>query len=167
MQVLSNGMLDLSIVNSTFAANRAETGAGINAGLTDGTFAVINSTFRRNMSTISAGAIDVAGPGPQTVTLRNTILWGNKAAGSENDLRAGGGLTVEADHCDIGDRAGLFTDLGGNIDADPRLSGDLHLRTGSPAIDAGTCTGAPAVDFEGDLRPAGAGCDMGVDEFVP
>jgi hypothetical protein len=38
---------------------------------------------------------------------------------------------------------------------------------GSPAIDTGTCTGAPSPDFEGDPRPTGSGCDMGADEFVP
>jgi hypothetical protein len=167
MQILSNGTLDLSIVNSAFVANRAQSGAGISAGLSGGSTTIVNSTFRRNMATIGgSGAIDT-GPGVHTVTLRNTILWGNKAGGSENDLRTFGSTTAEGDHCDIGDRAGLFTDVGGNIDADPRLSGDLHLRAGSPAIDAGTCTGAPALDFEGDTRPAGIGCDMGADEFVP
>lgn len=39
-----------------------------------------------------------------------------------------------------------------------------HLSLGSPARDAGTCTGAPASDFEGDARPLGWGCDMGWDE---
>ncbi len=57
--------------------------------------------------------------------------------------------------------------LGGNINADPRLTADLHLRADSPAIDAGTCTGAPATDFDGDTRPAGTTCDIGADEFVP
>jgi len=37
----------------------------------------------------------------------------------------------------------------------------------SPAIDAGTCTGAPPTDFDGDLRPTGTTCDIGADEFVP
>jgi len=61
-------------------------------------------------------------------------------------------------------------DFGGNINADPLFVAaprDIHLSAGSPAIDTGTCTGAPATDFEGDPRPTGAGCDMGADEFVP
>jgi hypothetical protein len=44
---------------------------------------------------------------------------------------------------------------------------NLHLQSGSPCIDAGTCTGAPAVDVDGDPRPTGSGCDIGADEFVP
>ena len=64
---------------------------------------------------------------------------------------------------------GVYTDVGGNISADPRfVSGrDPHLTVASPAINTGTCTGAPATDFEGDPRPTGAGCDMGADEYVP
>jgi hypothetical protein len=67
--------------------------------------------------------------------------------------------------------SGTFNDLGGNIDADPMLAsvskGDAHLTPGSPCIDAGTCAGAPAADFEGDPRPSGATCDIGADEVVP
>ena len=59
-------------------------------------------------------------------------------------------------------------DRGGNISANPLLVfGDIHLSAGSSCIDAGTCTGAPPTDFEGDPRPSGAGCDIGADEFVP
>ena len=79
------------------------------------------------------------------------------------------GSVVNADHSDIGDMSGPVTDLGGNISADPLLVSprDEHLTAASPAIDAGTCAGAPADDFDGDARPTGAGCDMGADEFVP
>jgi hypothetical protein len=41
----------------------------------------------------------------------------------------------------------------------------LKLTAGSAAIDAGTATGAPTEDFEGDARPQGAGVDIGADEF--
>jgi parallel beta-helix repeat protein len=44
-------------------------------------------------------------------------------------------------------------------------SGDLHLSSLSPAIDAGTSQFAPAVDFEGTARPSGNGYDIGADEF--
>ena len=56
-----------------------------------------------------------------------------------------------------------------NIDADPLTvsSRDFHLTAASPCIDTGTCTGAPAVDVDGDPRPSGSGCDMGADEFAP
>lgn len=43
--------------------------------------------------------------------------------------------------------------------------GDVRLGPDSPAIDAGTCPAAPGFDIEGKVRPAGAGCDMGVYEY--
>jgi hypothetical protein len=48
------------------------------------------------------------------------------------------------------------TGVNGNIGADPRFvqpSSDLHLGCGSPAVDAGTSTGAPPVDIAGTSRP--------------
>jgi hypothetical protein len=41
---------------------------------------------------------------------------------------------------------------------------DYRLRTGSPAIDAGTSEGAPTTDIEGNDRPCGAGVDIGAYE---
>jgi parallel beta-helix repeat protein len=51
-----------------------------------------------------------------------------------------------------------------NPSADPAVA-DFHLRAGSPAIDSGTATGAPATDFDGNLRPSGAGIDIGAYEY--
>ena len=41
---------------------------------------------------------------------------------------------------------------------------DFHLQDGSPAIDAGTSTGAPSEDIESSPRPQGAGYDIGAYE---
>jgi hypothetical protein len=46
-------------------------------------------------------------------------------------------------------------------------SDNLHLRPGSPAIDAGSAAGAPNVDYEGYPRPYGAGYDIGAYEMNP
>ena len=40
-------------------------------------------------------------------------------------------------------------------------SGDYHLTSSSPCIDAGTSQGAPATDMDGASRPQGAGIDIG------
>ncbi len=48
----------------------------------------------------------------------------------------------------------------------PQLTGDGHLLAGSPAVDAGVCTGAPTDDFDGNQRPQGPACDIGADEFT-
>jgi hypothetical protein len=41
---------------------------------------------------------------------------------------------------------------------------DFHLSPTSPALDAGTASGAPAEDLDGDPRPVGAGYDIGAYE---
>jgi hypothetical protein len=58
------------------------------------------------------------------------------------------------------DQNGLFSD--------PRLenpeSGDLHIRSDSPAIDRGVAVAGLVDDIDGDIRPMGNGVDMGADE---
>jgi hypothetical protein len=44
-------------------------------------------------------------------------------------------------------------------------SGDYHLQSASPAIDAGTNVGAPSTDFDGKPRPRGKGYDIGPFEY--
>ncbi|MBM4363367.1 MAG: hypothetical protein FJ104_11850 [Deltaproteobacteria bacterium] len=52
----------------------------------------------------------------------------------------------------------------GNLEGDPMFDADLHLLPGSPCIDKGTATEAPAWDRDGEARPRGAGFDIGPDE---
>jgi hypothetical protein len=53
----------------------------------------------------------------------------------------------------------------GNLELDPRFvdagGGDYHLAPGSPALEAGTAEGAPALDLEGNPRLCGSGVDLG------
>src|SRR5262249_18526359 len=172
------GSLSVTFTNSALTGNRAKDGGGIfmsvygappnSTGLT-----LTNVTMVGNRAKQGGGGISVWSG---TTNLTNTVLW-RAATAAAADVRmdqfAGDMPVVYADHSDIGTRAtvaGTFNDLGGNISADPTLrvaNGWPVLMPFSPAIDAGTCTGAPTTDFEGDPRPTGAGCDMGADEFVP
>lgn len=56
-----------------------------------------------------------------------------------------------------------------SVVADPLFANsitmDYHLRAGSPAIDKGTNTLSYVKDYDGTLRPQGAGYDMGAYEF--
>jgi hypothetical protein len=44
---------------------------------------------------------------------------------------------------------------------------DFHLISGSSAINAGSASGAPLVDFDGSVRPYGSGFDIGAFEYIP
>ena len=159
-----------TVTNSIVARNR---GQGIVA--TSPAFApnlqVVNSTIQRNRSRCGgACAAGLQADDTATVDLLNTIVWDNRArAGAADDLLVAPGAVVSVDHSDLGDVSGTYADLGGNVSVDPEFLNrrNEHLTAASPLIDAGTCTGAPATDIDGDVRPTGAGCDIGADEFVP
>ena len=121
---------------------------------------VVNATVADNSASDGRGGI-AFGTGDPTrrLVITNSILFFNG-----DDLSCSGGPCSVA-YSDVSQGiVGL-----GNISADPRFvnraTGDYRLRAGSPAIDVGTDAGAPPVDFEGDLRPAGK-VDMGADEFT-
>lgn len=59
----------------------------------------------------------------------------------------------------------------GTVSANPQFinytgdtTGDYHLQSTSPAINAGTTQDAPATDFDGNTRPQGSGYDVGAYE---
>ncbi|MCS5652955.1 MAG: right-handed parallel beta-helix repeat-containing protein, partial [Candidatus Marinimicrobia bacterium] len=113
---------------------------------------------------------------PKHLTLRNSIMWNN---GAEEIHIASSDDTVSIDFSDImgGSAEGIINKNSGtifwgegNIDANPLFvdpdSGDYHLFDWSPAIGAGTTTGASTTDIEGNPRPnpAGSNPDMGAFE---
>jgi hypothetical protein len=83
----------------------------------------------------------------------NTVVWGNDSTRPNSGEVGLEGGTLTADHCDI--RGGW--EGPGIIDADPNFSGkepQPHgLASGSPCIDSGSETGAPATDLAGVVRP--------------
>ncbi len=120
---------------------------------------------------------------PAHVTIRNTIFSGR---GPQCPIYVNGASTLIADHNlfylpqnqfilthgETTYTASNIASLGeGNLSGDPLFvrpawgeEGDYHLREGSPAIDAGTSTGAPTRDLENyarDPRP-----DIGAYEFI-
>ena len=145
-----------------------------------------NTTLTLINNTISYNAADVAGDGIRVysdngsftaLTVKNSIIWGNRAGGGQDIAirQSGGTATVEASYSDVGIAladadapGGTYNNLGNNINADPLFvdpaRGNFHLGPRSPAIDAGTSDGAPAVDFEGNARPQGRGYDIGANE---
>ena len=152
-----------TVTNCTFFDNLASGwGGGMNNEKSSPM--VINCTFSSNSAIVGSGIFD----GESSPTVTNCILWDN---GEEiaNDVAS----TPLVTYCDV--QGGYFGE--GNIDADPLFvdpeNGDYHLQAVSPCIDAGTDTGAPSEDIEGNVRPIDgngdsvAVTDMGAYEYVP
>ncbi len=149
-----------SVINCVFTVNNATNGGAVHA--ESNNFRIINCTFTGN----SAGTGGAITSSWRPLAITNCILWGDTArtGGAEIylDNPAEESPTVSYS-CVQGGYTGE-----GNIDSDPLFvdgdGGSLHLRSGSPCLDAGTATDAPATDLQGNPRPAGDGVDMGACE---
>jgi predicted outer membrane repeat protein len=162
----TSGEASATLTNVIFSGNSASTGGGV---LIDGSIAVTltNATFSTNSATTGGGMYS----GGCSPTLTNCILWGDSAG---EIVRSGSGAPTVTYSIIQGGWSGAG---GNNLGSDPQfvdaLAGDLHLQSGSPAIDTGTSTGAPAFDLDGVSRPRdgdGSGTaefDRGAYEYRP
>lgn len=111
---------------------------------------------RENLSSIDGSGIYAEN---SSLTMVNTISWNNNPSSEINLVSS----TVTASYCDI--RNGYAGT--GNINTNPLFvsSTDFHLQSLSPCVNAGTLTGAPAEDIEGNPRPVGFSPDIGAYEY--
>ena len=146
-----------TVTNCIFSENSASLGGGINNDHASQT--LTNCTFSGNSAVLGGGMYNESSSSP---TVTNNILWGD----SPSEIYNASSSSPSVAYSDI---QGGFTGTG-NIDADPKFvdaaNEDYHLQQGSPCIDTGTPSGAPATDLEGNPRPQGAGYDMGAYEFL-
>lgn len=163
------------ITNSIISGNIATDAYGGGIGNYSCLFEITNSTIADNTANDSTygkgGGIYESTSGP-SITLTNSILWGNTAGASGDQIfDYSGGITVT--YSDIEDG---WTGTG-NIDKDPKFvgGGDYHLTKTSNCIDEGdnNAPNLPATDIDGDNRIIDGGgspaaiVDMGADEYVP
>ncbi len=156
----------LTSINDVIAYNTGGLGTGTDNPGEPATATVINDTFYENGER-GIEANDAA----STIMVTNTIIYSHSGEGLRlNDpastLIGNYNLLSNTTNYDTGVTAGA-NDI---TDVDPLFlkpgSNDFHLQATSPAIDGGTSTGAPTVDFEDDTRPSGAGVDIGADELL-
>lgn len=128
-----------------------------------------NVTFYGNQAYLGGGMYNYDfGLGECCPGVTNVILWGNSATQGGSQVYNDNG-DPSFSHCDIQGCGGsgswdtdIGTDNGYNIDADPLFAdaagGDLTLRPGSPAVDAGDTSVLPAdtqdLDNDGDSAEA-------------
>lgn len=165
----------LTITNTTFSGDKA-TGPGSFGGGIDyepgtGSHATLTQVTIAGNSVATAhegGGIEVAAP----MTIRNSIVSGNAAAGAVNNCTVGGGSIARQGHSvELGKTCGF------DINANPLLRplgtyGGLTktraLAATSPARDHAASAFCPATDQRGVHRPddPGTPCDIGAFEFA-
>jgi hypothetical protein len=145
---------DVALVNCRFISNLRD---GLSVSY-PGSLSAKNCTFAGNSPGNNAGgALNSA----VSTVMTNCIVWGNSGRFGSQIALYGAHAYLAATYSDIeGGWPGV-----GNIDVAPSLSPDGHLLSGSPCVDSGTAGGAPTIDLDEEVRPAGAGIDMGSDEF--
>ncbi len=132
---------------------------------------IVNNTFYDNGTGDWGGGIIIKHLVADNVVVRNNIFSDNLsfqiAVGSDF---TGEDFTVDFNLID-GYRGNTDEIYGDNyVEADPGFvnpdGADFHLMETSPAIDAASPVDAPGHDFDGNVRPHGAGYDIGAFEYT-
>jgi FG-GAP-like repeat len=163
----------LSVTNSTFYGNMAIRGGGLfNLTTAPDTATLTNVTITANTDNVTAGGSGGGirqGPTGPGLDLNNTIVAGNVQAGTTtaDDISVATGGTMAATSANnligTGGSGGLINGTNGNLVgvSNPGLGSlannggptqTVALLASSPAINAGTTTGAPVTDQRGFPR---------------
>ncbi len=169
--VFLTGSVAATFTNCMITGNKAVTLDGGGLHVTGATIAptIINSTIAGNYANDQGGGI--YNLGGSAFILKNSIVWNNTDTNIYADIAG----PATASYSDIWQPGFSGSN---NISSDPLFvnpvdpstapttTGNYHLLMDSPAMDVGSATGAPSNDIDGNVRPIGAGYDMGADEIV-
>ncbi|NQU17756.1 MAG: cadherin-like beta sandwich domain-containing protein, partial [Candidatus Saganbacteria bacterium] len=147
-----------TIINNTFHGNPSR--QGYISYMQYDELTNINITLRNNIFDNAQGLVWLASQ-ITGYTIENNLF--NRDSSSDQIYVGGSDRTVS--------QLNALSNCSGNITGDPKFvspawgtTGDYHLQSGSPAIDAGTSTGAPSIDLDGTSRPVGSADDIGAYE---
>ncbi|MCL4559096.1 MAG: hypothetical protein M1281_00585 [Chloroflexi bacterium] len=163
----------LTLTNSTVDTNEATASNGGGIYWSGGSITILNSTIVGNTGA-EGGNLYVGGSYNAAIELKNTIISAGSPNNCDSTVKSNGYNLEDADSCGLtstSDRASTNPMLGPLQDNRGTTLTRLLL-PGSPAIDAGTNTGCPAIDQRGDLRPIDGNhdglpvCDIGAVEVT-
>ncbi|GEM_PF-208128 len=160
---------DVKVTNCLFSSNYGSSGGAIHQHNTNLT--ITNCTFSRNYAS-SGGVIHTNSSGSPSLTLKNSIFYGNTSSDGNNFKLYN---TAAATFCLFEESSASvvssnMTDLGNNIfGQDPLFedanNGKLRLKPLSPAINKGNnAFNSESTDLEGNTRIYGNRIDMGAYE---
>ena len=111
----------ISLVNATLSGNRAVAGGGAIYGAADNAVTLLNATVTGNRADGSGGGISLLEAAGQAVlTLTNSIVAGNDAAGAADDLLGIGGADLNFTGGNIVGSAPVAFNVTGDVHADRR-----------------------------------------------
>jgi hypothetical protein len=138
-------------------------GTSYSAGAVDNIAVVNNVVYNNGLADSWGGGIKIEYSSATNMRIRNNIASQNR--NTQIDNAAGGNAAVTNNLVDgSGGTTGDSSVTGSPQFVDPS-NGNFHIQSTSPAIDKGTSTDAPNVDFDGNSRPKGAGYDIGAFEY--
>jgi hypothetical protein len=136
----------------------------------DGHFDLLNVTAW-STSASSTGIAIRSNTEATSATIRNTIAYGVTDISAVGTPALPATVVTSYDSLDTKTATNATISQSFNQTAAPKVvnaaSGDVHQLSSSPTIDAGTASGVPAIDYDGDLRDVGADPDIGADERTP
>lgn len=168
----------LTVTNCTFSGNTAaqKGGAIFLYPSSSATSIITNCTFSNNTA-MYGGAFYSTNATNQSLTFQNSIFYNNTGTTAGRDIYSGASITGTFVTCllqslSIGNLSGLDSYTNNNAGTNPLISTladngsftrTMSLQSGSPAIDAGTSSGAPSTDQRGYSRTGSI--DIGAFEY--